>query len=116
MGFANGIEPAMPKSVAPTKSVSGAGLRFEDKVVAYYLSFLIVDQPPFDPSWGTTPNMAFTEAELLQLVRRFVGEGRPSVTYIVGQLRNMGSIGTRRRSAEDGAFRVPGTQLLGVRK
>jgi len=43
----------MARKLAPTKVTSGSGYLFEDKVTAFFISYLLSSIPPLDPVFGT---------------------------------------------------------------
>jgi len=49
----------MAKNIAPTKVTGGGGFGFEDKVAAYFLSYLLSGQPPLDPTLGIISRIDF---------------------------------------------------------
>src|SRR5947208_201101 len=49
----------MAKEISPPKVTGGGGFGFEDKVVAYFLACLLVDEPPLDARFGTIRRIDF---------------------------------------------------------
>jgi energy-coupling factor transporter ATP-binding protein EcfA2 len=49
----------MAKEISPPKVTGGGGFGFEDKVVAYFLTCLLVDEPPLDARFGTIRRIDF---------------------------------------------------------
>lgn len=47
------------KKVAPSKSTGGGGYNFEDKVGAYFLAFLLSEEPPLSVDKGIITNVSF---------------------------------------------------------
>jgi len=49
----------MARKVASPKQTGGGGFLFEDKVAAYFLSLLLIAEPPLDPEIGTISRIDF---------------------------------------------------------
>ena len=49
----------MSRHVAPPRFTGGSGFTFEDKVAAYFLSFLLTGQPPLNPALGIISRIDF---------------------------------------------------------
>src|SRR5712671_1505335 len=49
----------MPKEISHPKVTGGGGFAFEDKVAAYYLACILVNDPPLDAEYGTCGRIEF---------------------------------------------------------
>lgn len=49
----------MAREISPPKVTAGGGFGFEDKVAAYFLGCVLVDEPPLDARFGTICRIDF---------------------------------------------------------